>query len=118
MEIIRKTFVIGTVLSIVLSTAKVAHSSTGRKSAAEDPQEVASSYARDAADAKVKMEYAESLMVRWENVENMAERTKVPNPYSHAKALAESYRARIERDNRLISEYLKTAGVARAEKTF
>lgn len=68
-------------------------------------EELVERYSLDAVQARVQMEYAEALMVHWANVEDMADRTKVPNAYSHARALAEASQARLERDKRLASYY-------------
>ena len=78
-------------------------------SAAEEHRRLAAFYSEDADRALASLQYADRLMMHWGNVEGMANWSKVPNAFTHARALSDVYRARWKLDKRLASYHLAEA---------
>lgn len=78
-------------------------------SAAEEQRRLAVFYSEDAEKALGSLQYADRMMMHWGNVEGMADRSKIPNAFTHARALSDVYRARWKLDKRLESYHLAEA---------
>ena len=70
----------------------------------EDHLRLATYYSSRADKARINLAEESGLMAHWANVEGMACRTKLPNPYSIAKTMADIYRAELARDTQLAED--------------
>ena len=92
-------------------TAKEVSKAEAEAKTAEDHLRLAAFYQSKAQQAQSKLAEAEDMVKHYSW---MADRSKVPNPYTSARSLAERYRAEFEKSFKAATEHRKTAEALQA----
>jgi hypothetical protein len=95
-------------------TAKEVRKAEASARTVADHLRLALYYEAKARETESKLMDAQDLVNYWGQKSWMVNRTKVPNPYSSAKSLADSYRAEFERETKLAAGHRRMVEMLQA----
>jgi hypothetical protein len=95
-------------------TSKDVRKAEASAKTAGDHLRLAQYYESKAQLTRSKLAEAEDLVNYWSQKDWMVNRTKVPNPYTSAKSLADSYRYELDKTTKLAADHRKMAETLQA----